>query len=46
MNWGRAIGLLMSGMCILCAIGYAAAKDWRKAIYYLLVAGVNLVFVY
>jgi hypothetical protein len=46
MNWGRTIGLVMSALCVASAIGYAAVKDWRHTIYFVLAAGINLVTVW
>jgi len=41
MNWGFYIGCFSVLQCAACSVGYAAARDWRHALYFLFAAAIT-----
>ncbi len=40
-NWGMRLAVTMIVLSVGASIGYAAARDWRHAIYWILAAGLT-----
>lgn len=45
-NLGQISGWTMTFMCIVTAFGYALARDWRRALYFLFAAAINATVVF
>lgn len=43
MNFGMLLAIAMIMLSVGAAIGYAVAGDWRRAIYWILAAGITAV---
>lgn len=45
-NWGLIIGWFGVVQCIACSVGFAFARDWRRALYYLFACAITLTVIW
>jgi hypothetical protein len=42
LNWGKVMAWVLIAMMLLAAVGYAVARDYRKALYWFFAACVSV----
>lgn len=46
MNWARGLALLMTAECFVASGAYLYQGDWKRAVYWIFIAGANTTLAY